>query len=569
MNWPGTTNDTLQYDMTRARWINDSWPGGAIQCHGYGDVHFIGAQVYATNNGSGRAFTNECIGFDLINAYGVTMDSCTVTGMYVRVAGSREFSPGTLFGVDTDCVRSTFGVQDLTITNCYLSDAEVLISIKNWSFGFYFAGFNISSNQLYRSCISLSINSAFASLTGAFMENVFIRNNIFDHQTPWSAPPENSSYGLHLNYIFPFFANNGGDYNGYGSVITNVWIEGNYFGPDVCGTNFNTSLAIQTQWGVTNITITDWHVDNNVFVWTNTITPSAVWNNGFVILTGTTNLYVANNDFISVAALDSNTGLVDGRNKVTVLESDPVVFVNNLTIDCALQVDFNGGGTGTNYSAGTWSDYNVFMRPWTLYTAGNLGQYDCFGPAPGFPNGGLGHGFWEWTNTLFTVGTSTAYFDRHSTTNDAIINADYTPKTNSILLNAGTNLTSRGITTDYLGHGRPVTGNWTIGAFQLTTGGGVTNPVACFTGTPTTGFSPLLVTFTDCSQNANTWSWDFGDSGTSTSQNPTHTYTVPGTYTVTETVTGFGATNSLTRINYIFVDQHVTVTNFFQGRFQF
>ena len=37
-----------------------------------------------------------------------------------------------------------------------------------------------------------------------------------------------------------------------------------------------------------------------------------------------------------------------------------------------------------------------------------------------------------------------------------------------------------------------------------------------------------------------TWAWDFGDSGTDTSQNPSHTYTDAGTYTVTLTATTNG-----------------------------
>lgn len=40
------------------------------------------------------------------------------------------------------------------------------------------------------------------------------------------------------------------------------------------------------------------------------------------------------------------------------------------------------------------------------------------------------------------------------------------------------------------------------------------------------------VTFTDMSSNTNSWTWDFGDATTSNSQNPTHTYTANGTYTV-------------------------------------
>ncbi len=37
--------------------------------------------------------------------------------------------------------------------------------------------------------------------------------------------------------------------------------------------------------------------------------------------------------------------------------------------------------------------------------------------------------------------------------------------------------------------------------------------------------------------NSRQWSWNFGDGGTSTSQNPSHTYSVIGDYTITQTVT--------------------------------
>src|SRR5512135_2043679 len=42
-----------------------------------------------------------------------------------------------------------------------------------------------------------------------------------------------------------------------------------------------------------------------------------------------------------------------------------------------------------------------------------------------------------------------------------------------------------------------------------------------------------------------TWAWDFGDGATSTEQNPTHTYTDPGTYTVSLEVTD-AASNTTT-----------------------
>ena len=80
-------------------------------------------------------------------------------------------------------------------------------------------------------------------------------------------------------------------------------------------------------------------------------------------------------------------------------------------------------------------------------------------------------------------------------------------------------------------------------------------PVPDFTGTPTTGGAPLAVAFTGSSTGGEVtaWAWDFGDTGTSTVQNPSHTYTAVGTYTVSLTVTGPGGSNTNTKINYITV----------------
>ncbi len=49
--------------------------------------------------------------------------------------------------------------------------------------------------------------------------------------------------------------------------------------------------------------------------------------------------------------------------------------------------------------------------------------------------------------------------------------------------------------------------------------------------------TPGTITFTDRSIGADTWAWRFGDTNTSNTQSPTHTYAASGTYTVTLTVT--------------------------------
>ena len=85
---------------------------------------------------------------------------------------------------------------------------------------------------------------------------------------------------------------------------------------------------------------------------------------------------------------------------------------------------------------------------------------------------------------------------------------------------------------------------WTNSILPGQTGGpsgyavnGSTKPTAIFTSNVIKGIVPLDVQFTDLStETPISWTWDFGDGTTSTDQNPTHTYTTPGTFTVTETV---------------------------------
>ncbi len=79
-------------------------------------------------------------------------------------------------------------------------------------------------------------------------------------------------------------------------------------------------------------------------------------------------------------------------------------------------------------------------------------------------------------------------------------------------------------------------------------------PVAAFNGVPTSGSAPLTVAFTDESANQPTsWVWNFGDDGTSTEQDPNHTYSTAGAYSVTLTTTNAGGSHTVTYHGYITV----------------
>jgi PKD repeat protein len=80
------------------------------------------------------------------------------------------------------------------------------------------------------------------------------------------------------------------------------------------------------------------------------------------------------------------------------------------------------------------------------------------------------------------------------------------------------------------------------------------SPAAAFTSSLTSGVSPLTVNFIDSSSNSPTsWVWSFGDGGTATVQNPSHTYTTKGTFTVTMTATNAGGSSTETKVGYISV----------------
>jgi PKD repeat protein len=77
-------------------------------------------------------------------------------------------------------------------------------------------------------------------------------------------------------------------------------------------------------------------------------------------------------------------------------------------------------------------------------------------------------------------------------------------------------------------------------------------PDANFAANYLVGNAPLTVTFTDSSVHEPTsWAWTFGDGGTSALQNPSHTYTTLGSFTVTLTATNAGGSDIETKNGYI------------------
>jgi PKD repeat protein len=94
-------------------------------------------------------------------------------------------------------------------------------------------------------------------------------------------------------------------------------------------------------------------------------------------------------------------------------------------------------------------------------------------------------------------------------------------------------------------------------------------PVANFSATPNTA-DPLTVVFTDTSTPGSAaitaWSWDFGDGGSSTLQNPPHAYAASGNYDVRLTVTTTVGSNAKTLPYYVSVAPVAPLASFVSSR---
>jgi PKD repeat protein len=78
-------------------------------------------------------------------------------------------------------------------------------------------------------------------------------------------------------------------------------------------------------------------------------------------------------------------------------------------------------------------------------------------------------------------------------------------------------------------------------------------PTAEFSGSPRSDCAPLTVVFTDLSTGATSWSWDVDGDGNEdyNTQNPSHIYTSPGTYTVSLNVSNACGSGTETKTGYI------------------
>lgn len=269
---------------------------------------------------------------------------------------------------------------------------------------------------------------------------------------------------------------------------------------------------------------------------------------------------------VSLMVIDSNgcsTNYI--KNNYIVVSATPVAtFTSTVTEACTppFNVDYTATTTGVNlnyyWDFGDGLTANVQNVSHTYTSTGNFEVSLTTTNATGC------------SNTI----TKTDYIRINTFTSDFTVNANSTCINDTIRFsdnNLSTSLWywSFGDGATSLLHNPEHTyataGNYTLTFASVSAAGCVDtvvlNNLITVNSTPTINFiannthgcnAPFSVNFTDLTPNAVAWLWNFGDSTTSTFQNPSHTYNASGTYSVTLIVTdNNGCSDTLTKNNYI------------------
>jgi gliding motility-associated-like protein len=304
-----------------------------------------------------------------------------------------------------------------------------------------------------------------------------------------STPVEfgNASYGLPTSFAWWF--GDGGTSTAPGSVVTHT------YAPDEEAVDYTVTLIAMNACGSDTVQQTITIVPNEVHAFFNTA-PT----------TGCAPLTVA---FTQYSTGDTAWHWDFGDGNFSILEHP----VHTFTDPGTYQVELGAFGCGSDTYAAT---VQVLPQPEVAFTF--TPQQACVGEA--------------FTFTDQTPGAAGASWDLGDGTTSTLSTFQHA------FAASGTYLVSLTVTAAVTGCTATLVQPVTV----------LPTPIAAFDPLPGNGCVDLAVTFQNATQFGSYYSWDFGDGNTSAATNPTHTYTTPGTYTVTLTAQGGGScTHTVTR----------------------
>ena len=406
-------------------------------------------------NGGPFDYQNNCGGIG--GGYGrdVFIKNLSVRNIYQRTTNTEATSPQGGDGSDIYYIGS-----GLTVSNCVLGEAANGIAVT------YNAV--LTSNLTVIDCVLTNFNHGFTLGVGGVaspvFDNLIIRSNVFDGGDMFESADGGPELGFHRNPIFLF--NESSD--GLG-CISNIEISCNFIRMGAHPKSGTAGTAAMFFDLYRNDQSAHVRVFNNIstLVW-----PLNYSGGGGYFQGGGTDVLLANN----TAVAWSGSGNY-GTGAFTLSGTNGLAYNNILVSKSGAEMytfayTSGAGNSATNYAftaqvnSGLQFDYNIYN--------GQSGASEFAVIIFSLDGGGV------WYESLVdTLGEWQTWWsprDAHSLTNTVQLAANFAPLTNDVVaIGNGTNLTAfaiadnlPGLTKDFSGNPRPATGNWTIGAYEVT-----------------------------------------------------------------------------------------------------
>ena len=363
--------------------------------------------IQNTNNGTSGAFGNSLASIGIDFSGSSNSTIENLTVRNIYIRTPNSTTDNSAGATGSRCIQWILGSND-TVSNVITHDCRL---------NSYFAGssdsnFTISGNTGYNQAAHWWIAPY---NTGSTMTNVTYSGNVFHDPAPvWDSSPADF---FHIDGVHYFCQSS--------STCSGFYAYNNYFYGSF-GIDYTAQIFSETNSG----TNASQQVYNNLIVNTTTHQSS---NGAIDVQMGASGL-LANNTVVGSGSANGGVGI-------------QIISGTSLTQENNTVQGFNymeAVSSPVTFSAINYNSYYNWSNGWQYYGSGK--------------------------STLAAWGTAVSGEGNSIQTNPNL-SAGYIPNGGSPLINAGTNLTSLGISTlnsDFVGNGRPMSGAWDIGAYQAT-----------------------------------------------------------------------------------------------------
>ena len=264
--------------------------------------------------------------------------------------------------------------------------------------------------------------------------------------------------------------------------------------------------------------------------------------------TNTANTFTvySNTNTPTVSVVNTSTNNVIGCANATVTFSANVTSVGN-----NLNYNWSNGSTTDNANITTAGVYSVVVTD-AVTSCSTSAQFTVNGNTTPPQNVNAG------SVIYMACGSSSVALNGTSTSTNVTYSWNGPSGTS---VTSGSN-TANPTVTDIGTYTLTVTDNLTGCQSTATVNVAQSNVTASFNADPTTGVSPLIVNFTNTSNGATNYSWNFGDSNSSNQTNPSNTYST-GSYTVILTATAGTCVSTATTVIVVEDDLSIEIPNVF------